>query len=81
MRRRVLIMGAAGRDFQGLVGGLGFGAALDLEGCPFAFDPRLDGGCAAAVGPVPGGACFCGRHGGPFPVPSPPSRDASPPRD
>src|SRR5581483_10993737 len=50
--------------FQRLVGGLGFGPALDLSPCPFGFDPRLDGACAAECGPVPGGACFCPRHAG-----------------
>ena len=55
---------AATQSFQKLVGGLGFGPVLDLSGCAFGFDPRLDGSCSAAVGPLPGGACFCGRHGG-----------------
>jgi hypothetical protein len=32
-------------EFQRLVGGLGFGPAVDLAGCPFGFDPRLDGAC------------------------------------
>jgi hypothetical protein len=51
-------------DFQRLVGGLGFGPALDLSGCPFGFDPRLDGSCAHEYEPLPGGACFCPRHAG-----------------
>ncbi len=51
-------------QFQRLVGGLGFGPALDLSGCAFGFDPRLDGGCAEERGPIPGGACFCPRHAG-----------------
>jgi len=50
--------------FQRLVGGVGFGPALDLSGCAFGFDPRLDGGCAEERGPIPGGACFCPRHAG-----------------
>jgi hypothetical protein len=50
--------------FQRLVGGVGFGPAAGLDGCPFAFDPRLDGACAADGGPVPGGSCFCPRHAG-----------------
>jgi hypothetical protein len=48
--------------FQRLVGGTGFGPALDLDGCAFGFDPRLDGSCGADHGPVPGGTCFCPRH-------------------
>jgi hypothetical protein len=50
--------------FQRLVGGLGFGPAVDLDGCPFGFDPRLDGSCSQQRGPIPGGACFCPRHAG-----------------
>jgi hypothetical protein len=50
--------------FQRLVGGLGFGPAVDLSGCAFGFDPRLDGSCSEDYGPVPGGACFCPRHAG-----------------
>jgi hypothetical protein len=49
-------------EFQRLVGGLGFGPALDLERCAFAFDPRLDPGCSEDVGPVPGGGFFCPHH-------------------
>jgi hypothetical protein len=51
-------------QFQRLVGGLGFGPALDLSGCAFGFDPRLDGSCSEDSGPLPGGACFCPRHAG-----------------
>jgi hypothetical protein len=50
--------------FQRLVGGLGFGPALDLSGCAFGFDPRLDGACAWQRGPIPAGTCFCPRHAG-----------------
>jgi hypothetical protein len=32
---------ARAEEFQRLVGGLGFGPAVDLSGCAFAFDPRL----------------------------------------
>jgi hypothetical protein len=53
-----------GEAFQRLVGGTGFGPAVDLTGCAFGFDPRLDGDCAADYGPIPGGACFCPRHAG-----------------
>jgi hypothetical protein len=58
-----------GRDaraeaFQRLVGGTGFGPAVDLSGCAFGFDPRLDGTCGQDCGPIPGGTCFCPRHAG-----------------
>ncbi|HKB42490.1 MAG TPA: hypothetical protein VKD72_39045 [Gemmataceae bacterium] len=70
-------------EFQGLVGGVGFGPALDLSGCAFGFDPRLDGSCAEEDGPVPGGACFCPRHAGSLfcypPVPREEGAHASPP--
>jgi hypothetical protein len=52
------------REFQHLVGGLGFGPALDLERCPFSFDPRLAPACAEDCGPVPGGVFFCPYHAG-----------------
>src|SRR5437899_3005941 len=55
---------ARAEEFQRLVGGLGFGPALDLSGCAFGLDPRLDGSCSEERGPVPGGACFCPRHAG-----------------
>ena len=51
-------------SFQHLVGGLGFGPALDLSGCAFAFDPRLDASCQEDLGPIPGGSWFCPRHAG-----------------
>jgi hypothetical protein len=51
-------------EFQRLVCGLGFGPALDLSGCPFGYDPRLDGSCAQEYAPLPGGSCFCPRHAG-----------------
>src|SRR5215468_9461010 len=70
-------------DFQRLVGGVGFGPALDLSDCAFGFDPRLDGACAEEDGPVPGGACFCPRHAGSLfcypPVPREEGAHASPP--
>jgi hypothetical protein len=50
--------------FQHLVGGLGFGPALDLSSCPFGFDPRLQSSCSFDCGPIPGGSCFCRRHAG-----------------
>jgi hypothetical protein len=51
-------------EFQRLVGGLGFGPALDLSGCAFGLDPRLDDSCSEQYGPIPGGRCFCPRHAG-----------------
>jgi hypothetical protein len=55
---------ARGEQFQRLVGGVGFGPAVDLSVCACGFDPRLEGACALDTGPVPGGACFCPRHAG-----------------
>jgi hypothetical protein len=52
------------RDFQELVGGMGFGPAVNLSDCAFGFDPRLDGACGEDSGPVPGVECFCPRHAG-----------------
>ena len=53
---------AHSEEFQRLVGGVGFGPAVDLSGCAFSFDPRLDGACAEECGAIPGGSCFCPRH-------------------
>ena len=55
---------ARAEEFQRLVGGLGFGPALDLARCPNAFDPRLCPHCPAEYGPLPGGGCFCPYHAG-----------------
>jgi hypothetical protein len=49
-------------EFQRLVGGLGFGPAVDLSGCVYTFDPRLGDGCSYDLGPIPGGADFCPHH-------------------
>jgi hypothetical protein len=69
--------GQRAEGFQRLVGGLGFGPALDLGDCPLAFDPRLDGACGADFGVVAGGACFCPRHAGTnLSPPLPPLRPA-----
>lgn len=51
------------REFQQLVGGLGFGPVADLSQCAFSFDPRLCPGCPQQYGPVPAGAIFCPYHG------------------
>jgi hypothetical protein len=49
-------------SFQRLVGGVGFGPALDLTGCAYSFDPRLEDRCSEECGPIPAGDCFCPRH-------------------
>ncbi len=64
----VLVLGTAnrradGREFQALVGGLGFGPALTPSTCGPTFDPRLCPECRQATGPVPAGHYFCPRHG------------------
>jgi hypothetical protein len=62
-------------EFQRLVGGLGFGPALDLDRCAFAFDPRLCPVCSQDVGPIPGGTSFCPYHASsPFDYPPPAPR-------
>lgn len=48
--------------FQRLVGGLGFGPALELSPCALGFDPRLEGSCDQDTGRIPGGRCFCPHH-------------------
>jgi hypothetical protein len=50
------------RDFQRLVGGLGFGPALDVSRCTNSFDPRLCPHSPAEYWPLPGGGCFCPEH-------------------
>jgi hypothetical protein len=49
-------------EFHRLVGGLGFGPALDLAGCEFGFDPRLCPACSGDCGPIAGGRFFCPHH-------------------
>jgi hypothetical protein len=49
-------------EFQHLVGGLGFGPAVDLASCPNSFDPRLSCRCPREFGPIPGGGYFCPEH-------------------
>jgi hypothetical protein len=55
---------AHAESFQRLVGGLGFGPALDLSNGASAFDPRLEDSCSMDYGPVAGGACFSSRQVG-----------------
>jgi hypothetical protein len=50
------------RSFHRLVGGLGFGPAVDLSRCEFSFDPRLCSACSQDDGPIPGGMFFCPYH-------------------
>jgi hypothetical protein len=50
-------------EFQRLVGGLGFGPAVDVARCPFGFDPRLDPDDQEDQEPIPGGYFFCPHHG------------------
>jgi hypothetical protein len=49
-------------EFQLLVGGLGFGPAVDLANCPNSFDPRVCHCCPRGLGPIPGGGDFCPEH-------------------
>lgn len=53
---------ARAESFQRLVGGLGFGPALDLSDCAADFDPRLEGSCSLDYDPIAGGACFRSRQ-------------------
>ncbi|HEV3256336.1 MAG TPA: hypothetical protein VG013_05595 [Gemmataceae bacterium] len=53
---------ARAKEYQELVGGLGFGPVLDLSVCANSFDPRVCPRCGADLGPVPGGGSFCPQH-------------------
>jgi hypothetical protein len=68
---------ARAEEFQHLVGGLGFGPALDLSGCVDGFDPRLDPACSQDVGPIPGGVFLCPIHAGNL-LSCPPPAEANP---
>lgn len=50
------------QELQSLLGGLGFGPALDISACEFSFDPRAGNRCSADQGPIPGGTYFCSQH-------------------
>jgi hypothetical protein len=52
---------ARAEDFQRLLGGVGFGPAVDLSDGAFSFDPRLDPSDGHDYGPIPGGNCFATR--------------------
>ena len=58
----VVASAAETEDSPGTVATPSKGPALDLSGCAFGLDPRLDGSCSEQSGPVPAGACFCPRH-------------------
>ena len=57
-------LSARAKSFQCLVGGLGFGPALDLSDGASDLDPRLEGSCSMDYGPIAGGACFSSRRVG-----------------
>lgn len=50
------------REFQQMLGGLGFGPAIDLSRCTLAFDPRLGPICDSQLSPIPGGQFACPHH-------------------
>jgi hypothetical protein len=50
------------REYQQVLGGLGFGPALDLSRCANSFDPRVCPRCTDDLGPVAGGGYFCPQH-------------------
>jgi len=52
------------RDFQSLLGGLGFGPALDLSESTYGFDPRLNEVCVHDGTPTPGAGCMPPGHVG-----------------
>ena len=49
-------------EFQRLIGGLGFGPALDISRCDISFDPRLGSMCPESVWPIPGSSFLCPHH-------------------
>ena len=50
------------REFQQMLGGLGFGPAIDLSRCTLAFDPRIGPVCESQLSPIPGGGFVCPHH-------------------
>lgn len=56
------VEGDRSQELQSLLGGLGFGPALDLSACEFSFDPRVGNRCSADQGPIPGATYFCSQH-------------------
>jgi hypothetical protein len=49
------------RDFQMLLGGLGFGPRVNLAGCATCFDPRAEDRCWGS-GPLETGFTYCPEH-------------------
>lgn len=62
--RRAREVPSFAESFQGLVGGLGFGPALDLSDGTSDFDPRLGGSWSRDHGPIAGGSRFNPRQVG-----------------
>lgn len=60
--RRNPVAAGRSREFQQMLGGLGFGPAIDLSRCTLAFDPRLGPMCESQFGPIPGGGFVCPHH-------------------
>ena len=60
--RRNPVAAGRSREFQQMLGGLGFGPAIDLSRCTLAFDPRLGPVCESRLGPIPGGGFVCPHH-------------------
>jgi hypothetical protein len=61
----------AAQGLQRLLGGLGFGPAIDLTSCEAAFDPRLCPHCSNDLAPIPAGKVFCPHHAGALPAAPP----------
>lgn len=59
------------RAFHHITGGLGSGPAVDLAGCPHAFDLRSAGRCPRDLGPLALGSAFCPWHSLPVFSPAP----------
>jgi hypothetical protein len=55
---------AGAEEFQGMLGGLGLGAAVDLSSCAATFDPRDGNACSHRHDPVPLGSLYCPAHSG-----------------
>lgn len=56
------VVAGRSREFQQMLGGLGFGPAIDLSRCTLAFDPRLGLVCESQLSPIPGGGFVCPHH-------------------
>lgn len=72
----------AAEEFQRLVGGLGFGPALDLAPCAADFDPRLGGSRLTGDALIPGAGDWCPQAAlSIFHVRPPEGRDETAPGD